>query len=66
MPSKTRMTYKRELERANGNIDWAVEHVGRVAETYKEHHPDIAAKAMMIMQALETIKETVISLNKTI
>jgi hypothetical protein len=58
MPASVRQTYKRELERAVGNIDSALAHLMRVIEAYKADYPhiaeplELAATGLIEMQAL--------------
>ena len=58
MPGNDRQTYRQELDRAIGNLDWAMEHVRRMAVAYEEAHPEVtqvcelAAGGMMVIQDL--------------
>ena len=66
MPKRNRMTYKRELDRAIGNIEWAIKHLYNVGDKYAEFHPEIALQTKLMSDALITIGEAISSLNKTI
>lgn len=57
MPKNERQTYKQELERAIGNIDWAVEHLRRVAETYRPHHEEVSEVCEVACVGLVTAQE---------
>lgn len=66
MPKNTRQHYKREIERAIGNIEWAIKHLSQVNEAYKEHHDHISNGAEMIMITLAHTQDACDKLNKEI
>lgn len=66
MARNARKTYKRELERAAGNMDMPMTHLLRVSGAYKEHHPDIARYAELIAESLAHAQQNIQKLNEHI
>lgn len=48
MPNNVRQSYKRQIERAEGNLDSALQHLAAVVEFYKENHPEISEPIEMV------------------
>lgn len=61
MPRSTREWALRELINAKGNIDWAISHIGQVADRYEKLHPEIAeplySVAAVLLAAEEALTE---------
>ena len=55
----TRGIMKQELKRSIGNIEWAIEHIARVALIYKDEHPEIALPLIEVCENLETVIEVI-------
>lgn len=58
--------YRRELKRIIGNLDWALIHLQKVGEAYKEHHPEITEVCEVVAVGCMTIQETVRTLREQI
>lgn len=66
MPKNDRQTYRQELDRANGNLDWAMEHLRRMAEAYRPHHEEVSevcelagAALLQVQGLLSNLKEMI-------
>lgn len=57
---------KRHLERANGNIDGAIEHMAGVIESYRALHPEISEGLEMIVAGLMAAQQAITDVNATI
>jgi hypothetical protein len=66
MPKNDRQTYRQELDRAMGNLDWAMEHLRRMAETYKPHHEEVAEVCELAGAGLLMIQELMVKLKEMI
>lgn len=66
MPKSDRQTYKRELDRAVGNIEGAMEHIMRIAIEFEEHHPEVTAVCELAGQGLLEVENLIKALNATI
>jgi len=66
MPANVRQNMKQELQRAADNLDHSMEHLRRVAETYKEHHGEITETLEVATLGLLQIQEVIQKLRTTI
>lgn len=66
MPIKSREYHKRELLRGSNTLFWTYKHVLTVAEDYQEYHPELAAQALAILDALVKVNEAIEALNEQI
>lgn len=66
MPANDRQTYRQELDRASGNIDWALEHLRRMAEAYREHHEEVTQVCELAGAGLFTIQDLIKRLKEMI
>lgn len=64
--ASTRGLMKQELRRALGNIEWAINHIARVTQTYLEVHPEIAYPLIEVLEALDKIAEAVKEIEENI
>ena len=62
----SRKLFKRELQRTIGNLDWALEHIGRFVVAYAEHHPDLAAQAAGIGEGMILLKDAIKKLDEQV
>lgn len=61
-----RQTYKEELTRAEGNLDWAMTHIMRMAQAYQEHHPEVSEVCELAGAGLMGVQELLATLKKMI
>lgn len=66
MPANIRQTAKRELDRARNNLDMAMTHIARVAETYKEQHPEISEPLELMGGTLVACQDVLYGVNEKI
>jgi hypothetical protein len=66
MPDSTRFKVKKELNRAQGNISWALKHLARVEQEAHDQHPKIADYLKRRSDKLVIIWEDIETLNKSI
>ena len=66
MPRNDRHTYRDELNRAIGNIDWCMEHLRRMAEAYREHHEEVSETCELFAVGLYQIQEGIARLKEMI
>lgn len=66
MPKNERQTYRQELDRAIGNLDWALEHLRRMAVAYQEHHPEVSEVCELAAIGLVTTQELITALKAMI
>lgn len=66
MPANARQTYKQEMERAIGNLDWGIEHCRRIAEAYREHHEEVSEVCELAAMGMITVQELLRALEKMI
>lgn len=62
----TRGEAKRHLDRANGNIDGALQHMAEVVESYRALHPEISEPLEMIAAGLITAQQAINDVSATI
>ncbi len=65
MPRSTREWAQRKLEESNGNLDWAIGHLGEVAERYEEAHPEISGPIMEIIAVIVELQNATIKIRGT-
>lgn len=62
MPANLRQTTKRDLLRAISNLDWVLQKLAEITETYRELHPEVSEPleltAAMIIMSQEAIAAT--------
>ena len=66
MPGNDRQTYRQELDRASGNLDWAMEHLLRMAVAYQEHHPEVTEVCELTAGGLLACQELMTALKAMI
>lgn len=66
MPGNDRQTYRQELDRAIGNLDWAMEHVRRMSVAYQEHHPEVSEVCELAGGGLMAVQELLTNLKAMI
>ena len=66
MADSTRFHAKKELNRAQGNLSWALKHLARVEEVARVQHPKIAIYLRRRIEKLVIIWEDIEQLNKSI
>lgn len=64
MPKSTRHQMKRELERAIGNIEWAIKHLDKVHTTYETRHPRYAESTAAIITTLILAMDAISALER--
>ncbi len=65
MPRSTREWAQRKLEESNGNLDWAIGHLGEVAERYEEAHSEISGPIMEIIAVIVELQNATIKIRGT-
>lgn len=66
MPANERQTYKREIERAVGNLDKALRHIAPLEQLYRPDHADIADTLAAIGAALIAAQEALANVQTAI
>ena len=59
MPRSTREWAQRKLREVQANMDWAIYHLGEVAEVYDKPHPEISEPLVTAANVLIELKEAV-------
>jgi hypothetical protein len=63
---KQRIRSLREIDRARGNLDWAVKHIDRIYRIYEEPHPEIAQLLEMAIKAIIVADELLLKAREQI
>jgi hypothetical protein len=66
MPNNVRQNYKRELERAEGNMDRALTKILAMATDYRELHPEISEALDVAIMGQLQVKEIVQKVRESI
>ena len=65
MPRSTREWALRKLLEAHGNLDWAIAHIGEVAERYEGLHGEISDPLMLAVKSLMEIEKFLLEIRKS-
>lgn len=66
MSNNERQHWKRELDRANGNIDAALEKLLSMAEAYRALHPDYSEAIESIMLILAAVQGNITAIKNAV
>lgn len=66
MPDSTRFFAKKELNRACGNLSWALKHLARVKEKAEPNHPLLAAKFDRLLSEIKDCYDRIDYINKVV
>lgn len=66
MPRSTREWAIRKFDMAEGNINWAIQHLAEVAETYQIEHPEISAACLLFIESLQVSQKAIVQTRMSI